>query len=929
MTSQPNPHAIHQLADHGVPNELIDRWVGQATHLTDIQQRAIDAGLLVGTNNLLVSAPTSSGKTFIGEIVASTAALRDRGRAVFAVPFKALAEEHFAGMSDRYRGILNVIISDGDRTEFDDDLRRGDFNLAVLTYEKLASLSAQHPDILSRANTLVVDEIQMIGDLARGPGLERFLTRVLLMESSPRLIALSASLDDVTSLRQWLRADAIVSTVRPVPLIETVADLQGSAFRVEDGRQVTVRQFRAAADRGALAVEVAASLHRDNLQTLVFRTTVAPTIATAEAIARAMPATGIGRHTAERIVALDTSENLVALSRTLASGVGFHNADLTLEERQLVESAFREGEARVLVSTTTLAMGVNLPSDWVVVVDTTRFAGGRARDVSVAEYKNAAGRAGRLGQRAAGHSIVLADDAVQARQIMNALVLAEPEPVESQIPRRPFADLVFGILCEGLANDAAGVVEFITSTYAYQTFYEPRGDGLAVISAAVDEGVAACVAAGLFVVEGDEIRPTAWAKQFSMAGLGADTAVHLANSLGELSQGAWTPSDALFAAASCRESGDRPWVPKRYGQLVDPRTLGLNFREHNKAGRLARLLTKSVLSEGEMGALVRLSCLIDWVAGLPASQIDRNYRGAAPVRVQSLGRTAGWLIETMARTAEVGGATRESLRPLRDLVACCRFGVPPEVTSLAALRAPGITRDLLVRLALNDKGVTIFQPDEVVNAELQDFQGLLTAAQLASLQTAIERSTAEAISRRQAGQVTRALAIALPERLISDLYTTNGRAFEQAVFDALRHLGLPATRIIRQPHGEEDIRLEHPSGTVVISVTASVSDGKLVPWAKAREVLGTGAGFNPVNYVCIGRPRFDALAVERANQIGAETGPRMLLILSVAAFAELFLQAVEGRRGIPDIADFLAQASGSFDVDGLPAVDLESGEDAT
>jgi helicase len=911
------PVGIADLAGFGVPMELVDRWLPRAQFLTDIQQKAISAGLLRAQHNLLVSAPTSSGKTFIGELVASTAAFRDRRRALFAVPFKALAEEHYAAMRSRYADLLTVVISDGDRTEFDDDIRRGDFNIAVLTYEKLTGLAAQYPDIVSRASTLIIDEIQLIGDESRGPNLERFLTRTRLLADPPRLIALSASLDDVASLRQWLNAEAVVSNERPIPLVEMVADVSGRALRFDGEGLVEARRFPAGADRDSLTVEIASTLAGEGQQILVFRSTVAPTRTTAEAIARRLPATGVGHGAATILAGLEESENVSALSRTLASRVAFHNADLTFEERQLVEGAFRDGEVRVLVSTTTLAMGVNLPSDWVVISDTSRFVSGRVRDIPVGEYKNAAGRAGRLGQKEAGYSVVLADDPVQARQIVNALILGLPDAVESQIPRRPFEDLVFAVIADDLAKDGDGVVEFVSSSYAYQTFYEPRGDGLAVIRQAVDAAIDACIQAGLFAVDGAAVLPTAWAKQFSQAGLGAGSAVQLANALGELASDDTTPSDALFAVAACREVGDRPWVPKVYGQLVDPRTLGIDFREHNANGALAKLLARSALRDEEMGTLIRLGCLIDWVSGLSSRDIARKYRGAAPVRVQGLGRSAAWLLETMARAAEVAGATPPSLRSLRQLAMSCRFGLPPQVVNLARLRAPGITRETLVELAHNNLGVDTFEPDAVLDASPEVFKGLLSPAQLASLQSAIERDTAETLARRLTGHISRANVINLPERLISQLYTTSGLAFEQAVLEALQHIGLPAVRVTRQPHGEEDIRLAHGTGTVVISVTASLSEGKPISWSKAREVLGAGAGFNPVNFVCIGRPRFDALAVTRANQIAQEAGVRRLLLISVPAIAELILRSVEGRLPAAGVADLLASRTGAVEVGDL------------
>jgi hypothetical protein len=146
--------------------------------------------------------------------------------------------------------------------------------------------------------------------------------------------------------------------------------------------------------------------------------------------------------------------------------------------------------------------------------------------------------------------------------------------------------------------------------------------------------------------------------------------------------------------------------------------------------------------------------------------------------------------------------------------------------------------------------------------------------------------------------------------LIENLYTATGGGLEQAVTDALVHVGLSATRLVRQPSGEEDIQLTHPSGTIVVSVTASQRDARPVKWSKAREVLGTGAGLNPINYVCVGRPSFESLAERKANEIARETGPRRLLLVPITMLAEALVRWGEGRMSAEELGNFLAQARG-------------------
>src|SRR5664279_3406417 len=124
---------IEDLEHHGAPPELAGIWRKQISQLTDIQEKAIRAGLLDSSKNLLAVAPTSSGKTFIGEVAATTSAFLRPRHALFLVPFRALAEEHYLLFCERYSELLNVGISTSDHQEFDADIRAGNVSLTVMT----------------------------------------------------------------------------------------------------------------------------------------------------------------------------------------------------------------------------------------------------------------------------------------------------------------------------------------------------------------------------------------------------------------------------------------------------------------------------------------------------------------------------------------------------------------------------------------------------------------------------------------------------------------------------------------------------------------------------------------------------------------------------------------------------------------------------
>jgi helicase len=442
--------SVSDLASLGAPAELVDVWNKHVRELTDVQEKAVRAGALDGQTNLLVVAPTSSGKTFVGELAATSSAYTRRQHAIFIVPFRALADEHYDHFCERYDDLLSVVISTSDWTEFDADIRAGNFNLAVMTYEKLMGFLVQQPDLIGRCTALVVDEAQSLSDGERGANLELLLTQVLLAGDAPQIIALSASLDEINHLDVWLNATLVSSAERPIPLTQSVCAPSGLAIVLGvGGTTSTQRLTRLESDREGLVIALTERFLTEGKQVIVFRSTIRNVVETARGLRGRLPAVGVGQQLNERLNDLDDSDAVNELRLGLSSGVAFHNADLTHPERRLVEEAFRSGHARALVATTTLAMGVNLPSDVVVVADSTRHVPARAgwslRNVSVAEYRNAAGRAGRLGQRTAGYAVLVAESEIEQRQLVYAYLLGHVEPVQSQIPKRPFADVPSGL----------------------------------------------------------------------------------------------------------------------------------------------------------------------------------------------------------------------------------------------------------------------------------------------------------------------------------------------------------------------------------------------------------------------------------------------------------------------------------------------------
>ncbi len=198
-----------------LPNELFNILDKEIKELRPAQEKAVKHGLL-NNKNLLVCTPTASGKTLIAELAAIKNILEGKGKAIYIVPLKALANEKFKDFKKRYGHIVRIALSIGDLDSADPYL--ADYGLIICTAEKLDSLIRHHTPWLSSVATVIVDEVHMMNDVSRGPTLEILITILRKLLKNMQLIALSATIGNPEELAEWLDAELVIDNWRPVKL---------------------------------------------------------------------------------------------------------------------------------------------------------------------------------------------------------------------------------------------------------------------------------------------------------------------------------------------------------------------------------------------------------------------------------------------------------------------------------------------------------------------------------------------------------------------------------------------------------------------------------------------------------------------------------------------------------------------------------------
>lgn len=329
--------------------------------------------VLENRRNLIVSAPTNSGKSLVGTLVMLDS-IRQGHRTVLLEPLRALAREKFDELNKTLPLIESIL-----KRKITVRITTGDFRLdneyfyspppeageiIIATPERLEVI-LRNPDYetwVKSIGSICLDEAHLIASQKRGPTFEYLLTSFLCLPSPPRITLLSASVGSVEEARKWLTpCDEIKVTERVPCLKKEVLELEEK----EDANEAVQKLAKDILNKPAASVLI-----------FVYQTK------SAEKLAQILS------HSIGDLAGCD--------------GALAYHAQMSAQKRAAVRSSFETSRSRCLVTTTSLAMGINLPCTHVIVRDCT-FVG--VGSLELPEILQMMGRAGRGNQP--GHATVV------------------------------------------------------------------------------------------------------------------------------------------------------------------------------------------------------------------------------------------------------------------------------------------------------------------------------------------------------------------------------------------------------------------------------------------------------------------------------------------------------------------------------------------
>lgn len=456
----------------GLPDNILQKYHDKKINsMFEWQVECLSIKNVLENNaNLVYSAPTSAGKTLVAEILAIKAILERKKKVLFILPFVAVVREKMFYLQE-------ILETSGIRVEgfMGSYHPPGGFEsiqVAICTIEKANNIINRllEENKLCEIGAVVVDEMHLLGDSHRGYLLELLLTKIKYMcnkdnDVNIQIIGMSATLPNLNVLASWLDAELYTTDFRPVPLYEQVH----VDFTVYDSDFKLIRRLEPHSDLGTDTdniLQLCLETISNSCSIIIFCPTKNWCENLAQQIAAAFWKLGNSKSTLgeslrvqlNSVAIMELAEQLkhcpvgldAVLQQTVSCGVAFHHAGLTMDERDIIEGAFRSGTLRVLVATSTLSSGVNLPAQRVII-RTPVFYG---KPIDPLTYRQMIGRAGRMGKDVSGESILICQKKDYCT--VKKLLSAQLDPIESCL--KVSGRLKRAIL-EVIASDVASTAE--------------------------------------------------------------------------------------------------------------------------------------------------------------------------------------------------------------------------------------------------------------------------------------------------------------------------------------------------------------------------------------------------------------------------------------------------------------------------------------
>lgn len=422
------------------------------------QKKAID--FIEQGHSVLVSAPTGAGKTAIAEY-AIVKSLKEGQRVVYTAPIKALSNQKYRDFSARYPDQVGLLTGDVSINP--------DAPLVIMTTEIYRNRLFEAPERLKNTSWVIFDEVHYLDDPQRGTVWEE---AIMFSPEHMRFVALSATAPNIQELADWMKnsleapIEVIIETHRPVPLSH-LFQCQGVIY--SDPHALKKQGYmdqeiwpQARGGSGSHRQGRHRFYHRSFQRSLRAKPNRTDDLIRHLMSEKKLPCLyfAFGRKRAEELAwehknydflspnekdevaflykelserfDLSHESSAIEMRQLVEHGIAYHHAGMLPTLKEVIERLFTSKLIKLIFTTETFALGINMPAKTVVFDELRKFYGTHFDTLRTRDYFQMAGRAGRRGIDTTGFVYSRINPHYLPYPALMRAVFGRPEPIESQ-----------------------------------------------------------------------------------------------------------------------------------------------------------------------------------------------------------------------------------------------------------------------------------------------------------------------------------------------------------------------------------------------------------------------------------------------------------------------------------------------------------------
>jgi len=410
--------------------------------LDKFQEEAINASRK--NQSVIVSAPTGAGKTLIAEYIIEDCIKNNKG-VIYTAPIKALSNQKFRDFSKKYPQKTGILTGDV-------SINRN-APILIMTTEIFRNAILVNPEEFTHREWIIFDEIHYLDDVERGTVWEE---AIILLPKQMKLLALSATIPNIDQFTGWLRKihsfplKIIVEGVRPVPLhfffqsnneiFYDFPKLKESNLLHKTLKRPTYQEKYVFAKpnktksllKGINDLNgypcVYFSFSRRRCEELAHETGQFDFLNSDEkSRITEMFDSLLNKFN------IPSSPHISFLAPLIKRGIAYHHAGLLPTLKEIIERLFTTGLIKLIFTTETFALGINMPAKTVIFNSLSKFYGRYHGFLKTRDFYQMAGRAGRRGIDKEGFVFSRINSSHIDIPSLEKIIYGQYEPIQSQL----------------------------------------------------------------------------------------------------------------------------------------------------------------------------------------------------------------------------------------------------------------------------------------------------------------------------------------------------------------------------------------------------------------------------------------------------------------------------------------------------------------